>query len=63
MDVELRKDKLLVNLRDLEGEARELIDRIAKARADLGRVKTEEDARKFDETHDLEEGFKQIRLF
>ena len=63
MDVEYVKDKMLVALRDLEDEARILIDRIAKARCDLGRVKTEEDARKFDETHDLEEGFERIRLF
>ena len=63
MDVEFRRDELLIALRNLEGEARELIDRIAKARADLERVKTEEDARKFDETHDLEEGFEIIRLF
>ena len=62
MDVEYTKDKVLVALRDLEDEARILIDRIAKARCDLGRVKTEADLCAYADDCDLEAGLKYISL-
>ena len=63
MDIEKRKDEVIIALRELEDEARTLIFRIANARGDLYSVKTEEDLRKYAATHDLEEGFKHIELF
>ena len=63
MDIEKKKEELFILLRNIEDEATTLIYRVANARADLYRVKTEEDAREYDATHDLEEGFKHIELF
>ena len=62
-DINEIKDEVFIKLRDLEGEARTLLFRIAKARTDLHQVKTEDDLRKFAMSHELEEGFKHIELF
>ena len=63
MDIEKRKDEVIVALRELEDEVRTLLFRIANARGDLHLVKTEDDLVKFAESHILEEGFKHIELF
>ena len=63
MDIEKRKDEVIIALRELEDEVRTLLFRIANARGDLHLVKTEDDLRKYAATHDLEEGFKHIELF
>ena len=63
MDVEKKRDELLSILEELDAELQTLSDRIAKARKDLANVHTADDAKKFDENHDLEKGLKHIQLF
>ena len=59
MDVEKKRDELLSILEELDA----ISDRIAKAREDLANVHTADDAKRFDENHDLEKGLKHIQLF
>lgn len=54
---------MLCELQKVRGEGEILIERTHAFREDLLKVKTEEDAIAFDETHDLEEGLDCIRLF
>ncbi len=63
MDVEKKRDKLLAILAELDAEIQTLSDRIIKAREDLVNVYTVDDAKRFNENHDLEKGLKYIRLF
>lgn len=63
MNIETIKDEVLITLRNVEDEARQLIFRCANARGDLYSVKTEEDLQKYCDSHDLEYGFKHIGLF
>lgn len=63
MDVEKKRDELLAILAELDAEIQTLSDRIAKAREDLANVHTADDAKRFDESCDLEKGLKYIRLF
>ncbi len=63
MDVEKKKNELLAILAELDAEIRTLSDQIAKAREDLANVYTVDDAKRFDENCDLENGLKHIRLF
>lgn len=63
MYIEQKKEEILITLRNLEDEARQLIFRCATARGDLYSVKTEEDLQKYYDSHDLEYGFKHIELF
>ena len=63
MDIDLRKNEMLLQLHKLRKECEILIERTYKYREDLLNVKNEEEARQFDETHDLEEGLEIIRLF
>lgn len=63
MDVEKKRDELLSILEELDAELQTLSDRVAKAREDLANVHTEDDAKRFDENHDLEKGLKHIQLF
>ena len=63
MDIDIRKQEMLVQLSRLRKECEILIERTYTYRADLLNVKTEEEAKQFDETHDLEEGLEIIRLF
>ena len=63
MDVEKKRDKLLAILAELDAEIQTLSDRIIKARKDLVNVYTVDDAKRFNENHDLEKGLKYIRLF
>lgn len=54
---------MLVDLDKIEQECKLLLERIPAYREDLLKVKTEEEAKVFDETHDLEAGFKIVTLF
>lgn len=63
MDIDLRKNEILLQLQKLRKECEILIERTYTYREDLLNVKNEEEARQFDETHDLEEGLEIIGLF
>lgn len=63
MDVEKKRDELLAILEELDAEIQTLSGRVAKARKDLANVHTADDAKRFDESHDLENGLKHIQLF
>ena len=63
MYIDIRKQELLVTLHQLEQEAKLLLERIPQFREDLLKVKTEEDANAFDESHNLEQDLKHISLF
>jgi predicted nucleic acid-binding Zn-ribbon protein len=63
MNIDLRKHEMLLQLQKLRKECETLIERTHTYREDLLKVKTEEEAKQFDETHDLEEGLEIIRLF
>ena len=63
MDIDIRKQEMLVQLSRLRKECEIIIERTYTYREDLLNVKTEEEAKQFDETHDLEEGLEIIRLF
>lgn len=63
MKVEEHKKELINSLNEVENEAKTLLERIEKARAELQNVKTHEDMDKFCEANDIEEGFKHIELF
>ena len=63
MDVEKKRAELLAILAELDAEIQTLSDRITKAREDLANVYTVDDAKQFDESHDLEKGLKHIQLF
>lgn len=63
MDVEKRKVELFVILAELEADIEVLRKNVAKAREDLEKVQTADEAKEFDENHDLEEGLNHIQLF
>lgn len=63
MDIEKKRAELLAILSELDAEIQILSDRITKAREDLANVYTVDDAKRFDESHDLEKGLKHIQLF
>ena len=63
MDIDIRKQEMLVQLSRLRKECEILIERTYTYREDLLNVKTEEEAKQFDETHDLGKGLEIIRLF
>ena len=63
MNIDLRKNEMLLQLQKLRKECEILIERTYTYREDLLNVKNEEETRQFDETHDLEEGLEIIRLF
>lgn len=63
MNIDLRKNEMLLQLQKLRRECEILIERTHTYREDLLKVKNEEEAKQFDETHDLEEGLEIIRLF
>ena len=62
MDIESRKNEALEKLEKLRKECEILLERAQLYREDILNVKTEEDAKQFDETHDIEEGLEIIRL-
>ena len=53
---------MLAILAELDAEIQTLSYRLAKAREDLSNVYTVDDAKRFDENCDLEEGLKYIQL-
>ena len=63
MDIESIRKEALEKLDKLRKECEILIERTQVYRQDILNVKTEEDAKQFDETHDIEEGLEIIRLF
>ena len=63
MDIESRRNEALETLEKIRQECEILIERTQVYRDDILNVKTEEDAKQFDETHDIEEGLEIIRLF
>lgn len=62
MGIEEKKAEMFEILAKLDAEIQILSDHIAKAREDLANVYTVDDAKRFDENHDLEKGLKYIRL-
>ena len=62
-DIEARKKDVFMKLDTLEYELGVLAERVLKAREDLKKVTTQDEARAFDETHDLEDGLTTIQLF
>ena len=63
MDIESIKNEALEELEKLRKECEMLLERTQLYRKDILNVKTEEDAKQFDETHDIEQGLEIIRLF
>lgn len=63
MNIDVKKQAMLVDLLRLSEEAKLLLERIPVYREELLKVETEEEALEFDKTHDLEEGLNIIRLF
>ena len=63
MDIKQKKLELLGALVELEEDIKVLRKNVVKAMEDLPKVETIEDAKKFDEEHDLEDGLKHITLF
>ena len=63
MDIESIRKEALETLEKIRQECEILIERTQVYRDDILNVKTEEDAKQFDETHDIEEGLEIIRLF
>lgn len=63
MDIEKKKAELFAILAELDAEIQTLSDRVTKARKDLANVYTVDDAKRFDENHDLGKGLKHIQLF
>lgn len=63
MNIDVKKQAMLVDLLRLSEEAKLLLERIPVYREELLKVETEEEALELDKTHDLEEGLNIIRLF
>ena len=63
MDVEKKKDEIIMLLRAVEDEAKTLIRRCGEARACLPFVRTESELLEYADRHDLEKGFKHIEMF
>lgn len=63
MNIDIRKQEMLTTLYKIQQEAQLLLERIPAFREDLLKVKTEEEAMAFDESHDLEEDLMYIKLF
>lgn len=63
INVEERKKIVLKQLEEVENDMQLLKERIREMIIDLSAVKTEDDAKEFDLTHDLEQGLKHISLF
>ena len=62
MNIERRTQQILVELQQLRAECEFLIERTHSFEEDLLKVKTEEEAKQYDATHDLEEGLNIISL-
>ena len=62
-DIEKRKQELKLGLADIRVEAKQLINNIDIALAELENVHTEEEAKIFVKKYDIEKGLKHIELF
>lgn len=62
LNIEERKSELRLLLADIRVEAKHLISNIDAALDDLDKVKTEEDAIKYDEKLNIEHGLKHIEI-
>lgn len=62
LNIEKRKKELFYLLTEVEQDISRLNKNIARAREDLQEVQTEDDARAFDKSCDLEIGLKHITL-
>ena len=63
MNIEKWKEKSMESLNDVEKEAEILLDRIKKAKNSLEKVSDRQDADRFFEENNIEQGFKHIGLF
>lgn len=63
MDLEEKKKNCLKEINEVEAEAKILLKRLEKARNELPYVKTWEDAERFSDENDIEEGFEHIQIF
>lgn len=61
--IEKRKEELKLSLADLRVEAKHLISNIDIALSHLDEVKTEEEARIFEEKYNIEQGLEHIEIF
>lgn len=61
--IEARKHRIFRELDEIESDIKKLSLRIIRAREELELVKTESDAKIFDERNDLEAGLVHIRIF
>lgn len=62
MNIDIAKQNILIDLQKLEHDCKTLLERIPIYREDVLKVKTEEEARIFEETHNLEEGLEILEL-
>ena len=63
MNIEERKQEIRQGIEIVRADIERLKANLDKAAVDLELVKTEEDAREFDRTHDVEDGLVHIRLY
>ena len=63
MNIEERKQEIRQGIKIVRADIERLKANLDKAAVDLELVKTEEDAREFDRTHDVEDGLVHIRLY
>lgn len=63
MNLDVRIQEMLVELEQIRQECEILLERTYSYREDLLKIKTEEEAKEFDRTHDIEEGLNYIHLF
>lgn len=63
MNLDVRIQEILVELEQIRQECEILLERTYSYREDLLKIKTEEEAKEFDRTHDIEEGLNYIHLF
>lgn len=63
IDVNAAKRMILISLAELEEDCKILLERVDQYRRDLQNVQSEEDAIRFDSSHDIEAGLHRVRLF
>ena len=62
-ETKVRIEEYEKNMYELLKDISTLLLSISKALEDVENIETEEDAKKFDKEHDLEEGLEHIELF
>lgn len=63
MDLTYDKEKVFRKLCELEEEIPTLLQRIEKAKIEVMKIQTLEDAERFAEENDLDDGFMHIEVF